>query len=141
MKLYNAIIFRLKADATVGGVIGDRIYADPAPQNTTAPFVTMHTVAHPGDDDLGGPVAMTPATIQFDCIGLTPDDAKATAKAINDNLRAITNMEIGDTGEEVFVRSSYRTGRRDDHVGPSDGSDRVVHRTSLDFEFWHAESV
>lgn len=140
-RLFNAIIHRLKADAAVGAVIGDRIYADPAPQGTTAPFVTMQTISNPGEDDLGGPVALGSTLIQFDCIGMTPDSAKAAANAINTNLLSIDSDSIGDTGVQVAVSRAYRNDRRDDTAGPSDGSDRVVHRTSLDFEFWHAETV
>lgn len=141
MTLFNAIIFRLKNDATVAAQLSGRIYANRAPQNTAIPFVTIETIAVERNHHLSGSSEMTSTTLQFDCIGLTPDVSKATAEILRKNMDAMSGVTIGDTGVEVFIRASYLSGQRDDMTAPSDGSDVATYRTSLDFEFWHIETL
>lgn len=45
MALEAQIVAVLKADAAVTAIVGDRIYAMPAPQGTTVPFITYQLIA------------------------------------------------------------------------------------------------
>lgn len=139
--LEQSLIYRLQQDATVGAQVGDRIYRSVAPDGATFPFVTYETISKVRNHHLTGSSEITSTLIQFDCIGTTAASAKATAEVLRKNLDALSATTIGNTGLTTFVRSCYLTDERDDFAGPSDGSDIPVYRTSLDFKFWHVETL
>jgi hypothetical protein len=126
------------AIAGVAERVGDRLYADAAPQKPTLPYGVLSLI---GDATRsarlnGDPLKTVTARYQFDWYAADKATARALAAAVSarssdgglDGLR----RTIGAPGTATFVQSGRVENRRDDHWDPEGGGERRTYVCSFD---------
>lgn len=73
---------RLSGSAALVAIVGAKIYAGRAPQNTASPFVIWQRVSGFQDQVLDGLTDLVTGRFQVDCYAATYDDAKRMARAV-----------------------------------------------------------
>lgn len=102
----------------LAGVAGGRIYPR-TPQNAVRPFIRYTRVNTTRQQSLTGPVGVTEATIQVDCMADTYASAKATADAVRTALH-------GYSGEWGTLRAHLVHLQSENDSSEQEG-DKVTH--------------
>lgn len=106
--------------AGVQALVGSRVYAYPAPQEATYPFVTYFTVNGTENTRVTGASSSDRLLIQVDVLAITKSSAKAVQAAIEAALR-----QAADVRKYMGFRESY-------------DQETDTHRVSLDYAY-HAK--
>jgi hypothetical protein len=123
----EGLVAYLKADATLTGLIADRLYPGCAPRNAAAPRVTYSRVSTFRPSVLEGHSGMPTTRLQLDVWG----DTLATTRAVTRRLLTLLNGYSGAMGDE-HAAASLVDDQRTDHERPEDGSDVATYRETLD---------
>lgn len=126
-----AIRTLLLADATVAGLVADRIYPLVLPQKPTLPAVTYQRISTPIQYAQGGPSLATPR-LQIDCWAGDYDSAKALAAAV----AAVLSGYKGTTGGLKVL--GVFSGGRDSESFEADARPTSLYRNSSDYMVWIA---
>lgn len=118
---------RLLASAGVTALVGSRVNWATRPQAETLPAVALHLIDGGDDNRLDGAAGLIQSRVQADCWGSTFKQAKQTARAVKNALRAYR----GGIFRGIRIDSERSTFE--------DGEAASFHRTSLDLLVWHAE--
>lgn len=130
MAVEDQIVTVLRANAGVSALVGSRIYAMPAPQGTSSPFITYQIIAAARSGMSYHATAVHDVvSLQVDCWS---DDTASTssnsrAEQVNDLARAVRAALDGTglTGEDIVDLITW--------TGWSDFSTPTETRRALDF--------
>lgn len=143
MTIEEAVLAYLLADATVSGLVGDRIFPIQLPQkitssgssiSTTLPAVTYEIFANEEEHILSGLVGFAETRIQFLCHADTFRAATAVCRAIKNS--GIVNFK-GITGGVDIRGVRVDSGIRTYAEQPTDGNQTVRYLAELDLTFFH----
>ncbi len=116
----------LLADATLAGIIGDRVYPyESVAQGAPLPFITYYEVSGVPENTLDGTGSLINSRFQIDCYA----DTKAGLFALRNAVKAAM---LADT---AYITKALLVNRND--VGWE--MDTQVFRYSMDFSIWHYE--
>jgi Protein of unknown function (DUF3168) len=119
------------ADATLRGLVGERIYPEFAPASAAVPYVLRSRISNPPHDTMTGEAAIASPTFQFTVVASSSRERNAVSEA----LRACLSRYSGPMGtEDVDVMSPDES---DDVETAVDGSERRLFVRRMDFEVWH----
>lgn len=90
MSFESDLVARLRADATVSGLVGTRIYWEVRPQGSALPAIVLTGVSGERRQHMAGPMTTQGHRVQFDCMAAT--------KAQASDLRAAAIDVIEGTG-------------------------------------------
>ena len=130
--LEEGIYAFLVADATIGGVVDNRIYPMMMPQGVTLPCLTYQRISTPRivtHDSSGATGDLTNPRFQFDAWGET---GKAV-KAISDALRAVLHGKTGAMGG-VTIRAALA-----ENEAPEFDPESELYRSRSDYFIRHEE--
>ena len=131
--LKAGIVTAIKADAGLGALIGDKIYADKAPQNVTLPYITYQIVTEEGVHHQTGITSLASTDIQFSVWAATA----SSRFDIKDALRVLFDGKIHQTFGSAFCQRVINTNNNDTIESQEDGSQNFSYGVFMDFEFWH----
>lgn len=132
MLIEQAILTALFANASVKGVVADRIYYVQAPQGVTAPYVVFFKVSGPRVHSHDGASGLAHPRFQFSCFAKTYAAAKQIAGYIQTVLQGYSGT-LGGTGG-VTVRGCFYENETDLYE-----PDTGLFHIALDFYIWHKE--
>jgi hypothetical protein len=94
----------LIANATVAGLVSNRVYPVVAPASAALPFVTWRRVAIRRQQTLGGPMGMPVTSVEYSIYGATYEQAREVADAMRSVLDGyggtLNNTEVKQTSLE-----------------------------------------
>lgn len=126
--LFKDLIAVLEDDATIGSLVGDKIYPEQAPQGAALPYLILTDISLIGDYNLAGASGIRQTRIQFDCyarLKSVSEDTKNQVLTLFDGRKQTLNSST-----EVLScviengQSSY---------DPKQGT----YRHRVDLTFWH----
>lgn len=123
-----ALLARIKADATVAGLVGTRVTWVDRPQTTALPAITLQTIVAPRAQHMGGMQDTQQATVQADVWAKSYGSARAIREAL---IAAVSPAT--EHGGVAFDRAFSAS--RD---GGEDVSGTFVHRHKIDFRLTYA---
>jgi len=137
--LHTAIVYALKNDATVAGLVSTRIYpAGRVEQGAVLPYITIQKIDNLHTNHQSGSSSLAHARFQVDGWASTRVSAFKVYEAVKDVLDNFTGS-LGDPSDPVDVKHAILDSDREDFLPPADASGRGAYRASMDFLFWHAE--
>lgn len=98
-------------DATVSGLIGNRLYPLVAPASASMPLVTWRRMGIQRQQTLGSPLGTPKLTLEFSIYGSTYDQAREVADA----MRAVLDG-YGGTLDNTTVKQASLENESDDFV-------------------------
>jgi hypothetical protein len=131
--LKAGIYSALSGSAAIGALVGDEIYPDRAPQDTTLPFITYFVVSEEGVHHQAGVGDKARTTIQFTVWASSATSRSAIKQALRDEF----DGQIRQTFGSSFCMSVRNTNNNDVTEDPIDGSQNFSYGSHMDFEFWH----
>lgn len=111
----------------LAGVAGGRIYPRTR-QNSARPFIRYQRVSTTRQQSLGGPVGVTEATVQVDCMDDTYEGAKAVADAARTALHGYNGAWGALTAHLVHLQAENDFSEQD--------GDNVTHWVSQRYQVW-----
>lgn len=94
MSVLSDVRTYLLADATLGGLVGSRVYPLILPQSPTMPAVTVSVVSGDRHHSTDGPSGLATPRVQVDCWGSTYSSANDVFEAVRKRLDGVTNGSI-----------------------------------------------
>lgn len=135
MSASKALRARLIADATMAGLVGNRIYPGRAPQKPTMPYIVYHRISTVRAATLDTGNAKVPEVrIQCDVIASSQSEVETVLsrmRVVMDNFRGTSS---GVTVLGVSVDDEQ------DQPEFYEGSDTVFYHSSLDFSIIYREA-
>lgn len=120
------------ADATVFGLVGERIYPVVLPQDVTYPAVRYARVSGMREYSHDGDSGLVDARSQWDCYAETWIDARALATAL---IGALSGKRLGD------IQAIHLESQRDLYEDDVSSAAARVYRVSIDFRAWARQAV
>lgn len=131
----TAIYEILTDDATVSGLIDDKVYPALAPQATELPYITYQQISGiPYRSINNGVSNYAKSRFQVDCWASTPIAAKTLATAAKAALHTFYGLKGGIRIGEIILND-----QRDNFNPPTDGSDQIVPGVTLDLTILHGD--
>jgi uncharacterized protein DUF3168 len=118
-----------------GGLVDERIFPAPAPQNSVAPYITFQRISTERVYSFDGYSKLAGALVQIDCWSDAPEYAGSYAEAKNvaNEVRKLLVDYRGNFGpvviQETTIESEHDLFEAQDHT----------RRVSFDFRFWFEE--
>ena len=130
----RALLSRLKANATVAGLVGARVYnMDTRPQGGELPSVTIRQISGQRQYTHDGVGRLVDARAEINCYAATGAGAVDLATAVR---RAIEGN--GFTADTETVQSVMLLAEQD-FTGEAEAAGVRVFRVMLDFQVWYQE--
>jgi hypothetical protein len=101
----------LIANATVAGLVSNRVYPVVAPASAALPFVTWRRVAIRRQQTLGAPMGMPVTSVEYSIYGATYEQAREVADAMRSVLDG-----YGGTSNNTEVKQTSLEQESDDFV-------------------------
>lgn len=139
MSAKAAIVWILENDATVSGLVSDRIYNMIAAQNADKPYLVVSGISEAPDYHMTGPTTLMEARYQIDGW-----QSRASADALGDAIvdafdtYAAHSADVGPTGNKTYVRSIHVVGRSDRVEEETPGSENFLYGASVDVTVWYS---
>jgi len=121
----------LLADATLAGLVSNRIQWDTLPQGSAQPSIVMYVISGVTDYTMQGAGGYVQTRVQFDCRGTTAASARAVAQALEARISGFLGEFEGFKFQGCFMQGQ-RT-RFDDDGATSwftDSRDAIFHWAS-----------
>lgn len=131
MSIASDIRTFLLADATLGGLVGTRVYPVKLPQDPTVPAMTYQWISGERHHAASGAVGLASPRIQFDCWAKTYLEAESMLEALRKRLDGFS----GTAGASKIQGAFFET-ERDSYEDAS----RLYGR-SADFFVWYGEAT
>jgi hypothetical protein len=131
MSFEEGLYSRLSGDATLAGLVSDRIYPVAVPQGVSYPHVVFRKRSGPSDYGLWEAPVMQLPIMEFDCFGASYESARGVANRVKALLDRFTG-ELGD----AQVASSIKLNETED---PIDLENTKVIRIQMWFEMAYQE--
>ena len=119
--LEQGIVTILRADATVSGLLGTRIYPWIRPQGTTFPAIVYELDGTEPEQDLDGYAGMTRAELSISCIAEQYGGAKTLAAAVLGVLNGYTGTPTNGVAINSLVHDNDIGIIEDSQIGNSRG--------------------
>ena len=130
MSILEAIIYTIKNDATVQGLVGARVHADVLPEDSPKPALLAYVSTETAEDCLTGFIGFDTATIRVESTGLTRKSANETLQAARMSLNGLQGIVQGVPIQGV----SQSTGIFHLSDKPNDATDRWQFRSVQSFD-------
>ena len=117
-------------DPTVSGLVGQRVYADVAPQGSDLPFIVLTVENGTAEDCLDGPVGYFSDTLGFDCYTKSRIDSLHLWKA----GWAVLVGHSGYNSVTIIDSVTQASGIAWDHYRLDDASDELVYRCAQNLQ-------
>ncbi|NBQ69146.1 MAG: DUF3168 domain-containing protein [Nitrosomonadaceae bacterium] len=135
MSASKALRARLVADATMTGLVGNRIYPGRAPQKPTMPYIVYHRISTVRSATLdSGNTKVPEVRMQCDVIATT----QAEVETILNQMRLVMDNFRGTSAGVTVLGVSVSD--EQDQPEYYEGSDTVFYHSSLDFSIIYRES-
>ncbi len=134
MSIKQAVYDRLRGDATLAAVVGDRIYPDILPQQPAFPALTYIRRSVDRHKTFCGTGEMARSSFQVDAWALTYEDAERVAQHVRTSLVDFKGIMAGSPGVAV---SDVRLENEFDLSDLEPG----LFRVSMDFLISHDETI
>ena len=121
----------LLADATLGGLIGTRLYPLKLPQDPTVPAMTFQWISGQRAHAADGAVGLASPRVQFDCWAETYLEVESVFEALRKRLDGFRG-----TAGASRVQGAFFETERDDYE-----DEARLYRRSADFFIWHEEAI
>jgi hypothetical protein len=131
MDMYEALRARILAAAPVAALAGSRVSWVERPQSGALPAVTLQVISGANETVYAGNQQTQSERVQVDTWTTKYADAAVLAKAVTDAV------EPPHTGNGIRFDRSFLESKTD--LGEDTGKG-FVHRRSLDFIIWYAET-
>jgi Protein of unknown function (DUF3168) len=128
MDLQTGTRARLLADATVAGLVGNRVYWGERPQGSAYPAILLRTISDPRPAHLKDYENTRSTLVQMDVFATTYAAALSIAKA------AIAALKVPATISGKVFGPTFVDGQRD--TVEASGTTNI-HRQSVDLNIWH----
>lgn len=125
---------RLIADATVGGLVGQRVYPVVAPAKATLPAITYQRISGMRVQSHDGPTGLARPRFQFACMAKTYSGAKTLANAVRRCLDGYGGTTDGVRAFVILLQMEMDVYSYEDDEAAS--SFTVL----VDFVVWHSET-
>ena len=125
-----AVVSILKADASLGALVGSRIYGDFMPEDIQKPAVLAYITSEVAENCFDGFVGFENARVRVEAYGLTRESADDVIEAARQSLNGILGTYSGVPIKGV----AQATGKIHLVDIPNDGTDRWQFRTAQSFE-------
>lgn len=129
-----ALLDILFADATVYGLIANKVFCGYAPPTQTFPYIIYQQISGNRDYTLSGPTGLVPINIQLDIYATTYASVRAIAKAVRYALDGYDSTLTLSNGTTLKVLESHLTNESD--IPGERGDNTVIYGKSLEFEIW-----
>lgn len=137
MTIESALYSYLSGKAEVNAEIATRIYPQIGPPGAVYPFLTYMVLGEDHTHDMGGASGLVNVSMQIDVWALTQKKRSEIAEV----LRNVLDGFAGDMGaENLNIRQCFLESRSNFQEPETEGREKPVFRTSLDFSIWHVES-
>lgn len=123
---------RLLASASVSALVGDRIEPSASSETTTLPRVVYSRFSADHHHHHGGGAGLVFYRIQYDVFATSQEQMDAVGEALRNRLDGFRGP-ITTGAESRFFGLIRLEIERDEPVPPTDGSDQILYRRSLDF--------
>ena len=138
MGLSEAVYAHLAGLSALTTLVSTRIYPEgEIPNVVEFPYVTFRRTGRAHERHLTGGSGLAQATLEIDCWALSDEDADDVHEAI----RAGMDNYRGTMGSVLVVRNCVLENDDAEVEPPLDASQVAIHRVSMTFTIWHAESV
>lgn len=138
MSLDTALYTQLTGSSAVAALVGDRVYADQAPQRPTTPYMTYRAVSGEHLFGVGGAIGLVRERVQLDVWSTSSVERRSIVEAI----RNLVDGFKGAFGtENLSVRYIELEGPRHVYDPPSDASSLGLYRATVDLRIVYAESI
>lgn len=121
----------VKADATVGGLISDRMYGVKLPQQPTLPAIVFFRVSGERIFDTDGETGLADGRFQFDCWDDNLRGARELAEAVRKRLSGYSGAAGGETVQGAFLENDQDLY----------DSELDAHRVMMDYLVWYNETT
>jgi len=129
----QAVRFWLLADATVAGLVVDRMYPLKAPQQAVRPYLVYRRISGNPEHHMLGATALASVRLQIDALADSYAGARALAGACRMRLDGFRGPIVVSGTITFEARSITVEDSRDDLVDPTTGSDDGVYTASQDY--------
>lgn len=134
MRVEEALVSELLADATVGGLVSTRVYHLQLPQKPTYPAITYQRISTTQGDIMEGVDTRTQVRIQVDAWGRSVSSVKGIADACRTLLAGKRGAfgAVGSPAESLTLQHCRLESEQD--LADFSGDDEI-RRVSMDFMF------
>jgi len=132
----DGLIDYLLADTDVKALVGTRVYPVAVAQDVVRPYITIQRIAVDRTYDHDGETGLCAPLIQIDCWADTYRGAKTLADKVRLAISGYNGALGGYTAQAILIQNEV-----DLSEGPSTGSEKVIHRVSIDASVWFNEVV
>lgn len=131
MTLEEGLVAELKADATVSGIIGSRVFPEVVPQGQDGAAIVYRRVSTDRESILSGYRDVIVAVLRLDCWAESFSGCWTLANAV----RSLLNQLTGDLGGFTVQRIHLQA---ESNLSVFQG-DRRDYRVSQDYVIWYVE--
>lgn len=128
MTLEEGLVAHLKADATIVGLVGERIYHEKLPQKPIYPAIAYARTSTERTMTLAGPTSLTQVRLALDVWASTSAEMKSVAGAV----RAAVSGVTGNLGGTSIQHCTYES---EADLSEFEG-DRADRRVSFELVIW-----
>ncbi len=134
--LEAAIPAALKADPTVEGLVGARVFPLYLPESSTVPAIYYRVITKPRPQVLDGSSGLARPRVQFGCVSTSYGDCISMGAA----LRGLFDGFQGWLGA-IQVNAAVQLDSIDFYEDPKTGTDQGRYHRAIDYRFDHRETV
>lgn len=125
------IITALKADPTVSGVVGTKVFADYPPQGTSEPFIVLTIPSGEAHGTVNNcNVRAYSARLTVDVVCDTRAQTESAIEAIEDVLDGFTSTDSTHPIQGITIQTALEW----EMLTPKDGSDKRIFICSQDYQ-------
>ncbi len=128
--LVPQVISALKGNTGVTDLVGSRVYADFAPEDSQKPCIFMYITSEDPLDSIVGFLDFSEARLRIECVGTSREDADNVSDAVRN---ALNDLLASGYPNSSIQGISQATGKIHLVDIPNDGTDRWQFRTSQSF--------
>ena len=130
----EALVAILQADATVSGLVNDRIYPLVAPVGAELPAITYQRISGVRMETLQGPTGLAAPRFQFSCLANTYSQAKSLANAVRQALDGYSGTVNGVVIDSILCKNEQ------DGFNAADDENEESYLVYVDMTVWHHET-
>lgn len=133
MTIEDAIYTKLSSDASVSGIVSDRVYPYVASSSATLPYVVFQKVSGGPINQNTGSTGTINVRIQIDVLHDNYEDCRTLAEAV---FSAMDGWR--DVSADPSVSSCLMVEERDDFDEPQAAGRQFVYRVIQDYSIWYS---
>lgn len=130
MTALSAVLFTIRNDATVTGLVGTRVYPDFLPEDSQKPAVIAYVSTEVSENVIDGFLGFETATIRVEAYGRSRSEADGVIQAARMSLNGMFGVVNGTPIKSL----SQNTGILHLIDKPNDGTDRWQFRSVQSFD-------